>query len=243
MPSYVDNPFNYLLAPIDATHAHFTTIMLLFQSLPLSLILLIADAVPSSASLLPRTFQKVHGAAVGHTKSLARDLRTAFGVVLVTQSDTPNRNVVYCKSSGPGSSGLSSNGTSTSGSTSTSPSTSTSRTGTSSSSRASTSTSGSPSTTSVPSSAWKLVDSHVRSDDLVFQVQLQFDSSTTVRAKLFRWLVVLYWCRSDSWFVPCYANLSFGLFSDPEWNRNRAVCRSEHWSKLFLIPCCALLLI
>jgi hypothetical protein len=40
----------------------------------------------------------------------------------------------------------------------------------------------------------------------------------------------------------CRKSFNPDLFSDPVWNRNCAVCGSEHWSKLFLIPCCTMLL-
>jgi hypothetical protein len=132
--------------------------MLLFRSLPLSLILLIADASPSSATLVSRAIEKVHGVAFRHTKSFARDLRLAFGAVLVTQPDSSSQRVVYCKAGVPSSIGSGGGGSGNSTSMSRSPSPS------------GTSISSSPksSATAVPSSPWKLVDSHVSSIYLVW---------------------------------------------------------------------------
>ncbi|KAG5652003.1 hypothetical protein H0H81_006618 [Sphagnurus paluster] len=141
--------------------------MLLFKSLPLGLILLISDASPTSAILLPRSLQKIHGVAVKHTKSLARDLRVAFGGILVSQEPNPNNPsgyTVYCKpgnSGSPGGLGGSSGNTtsqptpslrpsSTSGAGSSSPSTSTSSSQTAQ-----------PSTGNLPtSSPWQLTQTY-----------------------------------------------------------------------------------
>ncbi|GLB36525.1 putative glycoside hydrolase family 16 protein [Lyophyllum shimeji] len=128
--------------------------MLLFRSLPLGLILLIADATPSSASLIPRAIEKLHGVALKHTKSLARDLRVAFGGILVAQQPpSSNTHAVYCKPGRSGSLGGAAAGNSTS---SVSPS-GTSRAGPSSTK----SSSGANQTgSSLPSSPWKLIETH-----------------------------------------------------------------------------------
>jgi len=133
--------------------------MLFFKSLPLGLILLIADVSPSSASLAPRAIQMMHQAAVKHTKSLARDLRVAFGGILVTQPPSTNTHVVYCKPGRSGAlGGTASGGNNTSsGGTSSRPPSSTSRAGSSSTKSSS---SGNPTGTPPASSPWKLIESH-----------------------------------------------------------------------------------
>ncbi|RDB28980.1 putative glycosidase C21B10.07 [Hypsizygus marmoreus] len=136
-------------------------------SLPIGLVLLVATASPSSASLVPRAIHKIHGAAVRHTKSLARDLRVAFGGVLVAQPNTQSTHAVYCKQgkSGTfpvgGNIGGSGNNTDSvsssraSGSSSRAPG-STTRT----SSGTKTSTGAKPTDTASASSPWKLTQSH-----------------------------------------------------------------------------------
>lgn len=133
--------------------------MRLFKSLPLSLVLLVADASPSSATLVPRSIQRIHSAAVRHTRSLARDLRVAFGGVLVTQPNPPSQHVVYCKPGRVGNSPAAANGgtgNTTSTGTSRSPS-GTSRP------TASGSTSARPQPTGKPpaSSPWKIFQTYV----------------------------------------------------------------------------------
>ncbi|KAF9458752.1 concanavalin A-like lectin/glucanase domain-containing protein [Collybia nuda] len=84
--------------------------MRFFKSLPLNLVLLATDISPSSATLVPRSIQRVHDAAVGHTRSLARDLRVAFGGILVSQPNPPSQHVVYCRPGRPGGSPAITNG-------------------------------------------------------------------------------------------------------------------------------------
>ncbi|KAF9454982.1 glycoside hydrolase family 16 protein [Macrolepiota fuliginosa MF-IS2] len=134
--------------------------MQLFKSLSFSLVLLIADyARPAEADLIPRAIQKAHTFAAKRTHTLARDLRVAFGGVLVSRDDTISstaKRVVYCKPkqvpfgvpTGGGTSG--GNGT-----TSAHGSPSTSASGTK------TATSIQPSATvAVPDSPWKLQQSY-----------------------------------------------------------------------------------
>lgn len=82
--------------------------MLLFASLPLYLLIIILDAVPSYASfgVFPRALKSVHRTTARHTHSLARDLRVAFGGVLAPRAAGPssssssaliNNHVVYCR--------------------------------------------------------------------------------------------------------------------------------------------------
>ncbi|KAF5377240.1 hypothetical protein D9615_006352 [Tricholomella constricta] len=125
-------------------------------SLPLGLVLLIADAYPASASLMSRSLHKIHGTAVKHTKSLARDLRVAFGVMLVAQDPSPNTHVVYCKpgkSSSVPSLPLGGGDNTNPNGTSSLPPSSTSR-------AASTTRSGKPAGTAPASSPWKLTETH-----------------------------------------------------------------------------------
>ncbi|KAG6866246.1 hypothetical protein C0991_006833 [Blastosporella zonata] len=75
--------------------------MLLFKSLPVGLIFLIADLQPTSATLVPRAIQKLHEVAARHTKNLARDLRVAFGGVLVAQPSSTSQHVIYCRPGKP----------------------------------------------------------------------------------------------------------------------------------------------
>ncbi|KAG6919559.1 hypothetical protein DXG01_004222 [Tephrocybe rancida] len=129
--------------------------MLLLTSLPLGLLFLISDLQPTSATLVPRTVQRIHEVAARHTKNLARDLRVAFGGVLVTQQPpSNNQHVVYCRPGRP----VIGNGTTPSGTSSLGPS-STSRAG---SSPTKSSSSGAPTGTgtSTPSSPWKLTETH-----------------------------------------------------------------------------------
>ncbi|KAG6814462.1 hypothetical protein H0H92_007466 [Tricholoma furcatifolium] len=130
--------------------------MLLFKSLPLGLMLLIADLPQSSAasSFVPRAMQKLHNTAARHTKNLARDLRVAFGGVLVAQPANTAQQVIYCKPGNPGLGGSTGNGTATPAPTSTSPA------GSSSTKSAS---AGSSSASSV-SSPWQLAESHSGND-------------------------------------------------------------------------------
>ncbi|KAG6857613.1 hypothetical protein H0H87_010181 [Tephrocybe sp. NHM501043] len=127
----------------------------------MGLIFLIADLQPASATLVPRAVQRIHEVAARHTKNLARDLRVAFGRILVEQPTSTSQHVVYCKPGRPVLGGTTGNGTS--GTSSISPS-STSRAGSTStktsSSAASTGTGGS----STPSSPWKLTETHAGND-------------------------------------------------------------------------------
>lgn len=138
--------------------------MHLFKSLPISLVILIADASSSSATLMPRAFEKIHDIAVKHTRGLARDLRVAFSGVLVTQPGSHNaQHVIYCKSGKQGGfpAGGSGGGGTGNGTQSKSPTSSTSR---NPSSATKSRTVVGPSSTAVPSSPWKLVESHEGND-------------------------------------------------------------------------------
>ena len=131
--------------------------MLLLKSFPLGVVILIAEICPTSASLMPRTFQKINGFAVDHTRSLARDLRVAFGSFLVSQRSPDTQ--IYCTPGRPGGQSGSGNST-TSGSpsgTSYNPSSTTRHTTTRSATKSGTSAT----PTSSTSSPWKLVESHV----------------------------------------------------------------------------------
>ncbi|KAF8238374.1 hypothetical protein L208DRAFT_1242607 [Tricholoma matsutake] len=125
--------------------------MRLFRSLPLGLILIITDASLSSANVVPRAIDRLRDVAHRQTKRFAHDLRVAFGAVLVTQPDTPNSRVVYCKSGSPSSIGAGGGGSGNGTSRSPLPSGTT------------TSTSVKSSSSPVPSSPWKLLDSHAGS--------------------------------------------------------------------------------
>lgn len=128
--------------------------MLLFKTIPFGLILLIADASPASARLLPRTIQRIHTAAVRHTRSLANDLRVAFGGVLVSQPSTSNtQHVIYCKPGRPVGSPIVNKGPTSSQSSGTSSRVAPSGT--------MSSTVPSSSSQTTPSSPWKLAESHV----------------------------------------------------------------------------------
>lgn len=151
------------LSPLVSSSIRTAALMLFFKFLPLSLILFIADSPPSSATLLPRAFQNVHDAAVRHTKYLARDLRMAFGAVLITQPNPSFNRVVYCTAGTPSSLG-GGGGSNTSTYHSSTP------TGTSVKSSAS----------PVPTSPWKLVDSHVSSGNGLCGFAL-FTQSSAVR--------------------------------------------------------------
>jgi len=119
------------------------------KCLPICLLLLVENAVPSSANLFPRAIENIHRVAVKHTKSLARDLRVAFGGVLLTQPPAvPQTRVVYCR---PGTKSGTLGGGSGRNTTGTSH-------GTASGTR--TSTSGRPTATVATSSPWKLNQSY-----------------------------------------------------------------------------------
>ncbi|KAF8061013.1 endo-1,3(4)-beta-glucanase [Lyophyllum atratum] len=127
---------------------------MLFKSLPLGLVLLISDVSPASAttSLVPRAIQNIHMSAVKHTTNLARDLRVAFGGILVAQPPSSNTHAVYCKPGRAGTlGGTVGGGNDTSaGTTSSRPPSSATRS----------SSSGKPTGTSAASSPWKLVETH-----------------------------------------------------------------------------------
>ncbi|KAG6892330.1 hypothetical protein C0992_000894, partial [Termitomyces sp. T32_za158] len=126
--------------------------MLLFKSLPVGLVFLITEFHPASATLVPHAVQTIHEVTVRHTRNLARDLRLAFGGLLVAQPSDESQHVVYCRPGRPGLGGAGGNGTSSS---SASPS------GTSPA-RSSSTTSVAPTGTGTPapSSPWKLTESH-----------------------------------------------------------------------------------
>lgn len=128
---------------------------MIFRALPIYITLLLLDFV-AARGFVSGVFQSVQNTAQRHTKRFARDLRVAFGAVLVSQNDiisdgTPQR-VVYCKSAAGGGA-LSSNDTSggAAGGTSSASATATATAGSST-------TSGSTKSGTV--SPFTLVDSH-----------------------------------------------------------------------------------
>ncbi|TFK36778.1 endo-1,3(4)-beta-glucanase [Crucibulum laeve] len=144
--------------------------MHIYSSLPLYLLCLIFSASPSSANLFPRAIQKVHRNAVRHTHNLARDLRVAFGGILVPRVDSSlsSSPVVYCKpgrqsvlgSPGGGGGGGGGMGTNGGDGGTTGNNTSTASTGSGTSRGATASSTGvvgaKPTGSSSPSSPWKL---------------------------------------------------------------------------------------
>lgn len=145
--------------------------MRLFKSIPLSLILLIADyTTPAEADLVPRAIRRAHKFAAKQTHSLAKDLRLVFGGVLISRDDTAaatTKHVVYCKpkqvpfNTGPVGGG--GNGTTVSGSSAGHPSPTS--TGTKATTGTKTTTNGQTSATAtVPDSLWKLQQSYSGND-------------------------------------------------------------------------------
>ncbi len=127
--------------------------MLLLHVLPVYLVALILSH-DVSASLVSR----MHDVALRHTKSIARDLRLAFGSVLVSQqSQDPQTRLTYCKAESSNNNNTSSGGDNGNGNSSGGGS---SRSGTSSTRTASTSSASA--TASSFSSPYNLVESHVR---------------------------------------------------------------------------------
>lgn len=99
----------------------------------------------------------MHRIATKHTKSLARDLRTIFGGVLVNQADESNNRATYCVVSSNKANGDDTSGNdSGSGSKSASGSSSTTRT------KTATATGAAASASSSSASPWQLKESHVR---------------------------------------------------------------------------------
>ncbi|TFK76719.1 hypothetical protein BDN72DRAFT_5594 [Pluteus cervinus] len=122
---------------------------MLFNSLPLYLLLLVLDVPSASAGSFPHALERAHKLAARHSRNLARDLRVAFGGILVARDSTPvtPQHVVYCKTK-PASS-LGGNGGPKGNSSSPSSSTRTATSG------------GVAPTSSAPSSSpWKLTESH-----------------------------------------------------------------------------------
>lgn len=124
--------------------------MRLFKTLPLSLVLFIADfTTPVEADLVPRSIQRAHRFAARHTHSLARDLRVAFGGVSRDDSSatSASNRLVYCKpKQAPFGTSPEDGGNGTGAATGTK-----------------TATSGNPSATaSIPDSPWKIQQSYVR---------------------------------------------------------------------------------
>jgi hypothetical protein len=139
--------------------------MWISSALPLSLLLLIDVQTAAADGVFSRSLRKAHGAAKRHTKSLAKDLRIAFGSVLVQQNplDSSGNRVIYCKSgsslNGGGQSGDGSDDDSGSGGGSNNGGNGTSTTR---GSGTATATSSTPSATaSTVDTPWKLVDTHV----------------------------------------------------------------------------------
>lgn len=139
--------------------------MRLFKYFPLSLLLFITDySTPAQANLVPRAIQRAHKFAAKQTHNLAKDLRLAFGGVLVPRDDTSAplaQRVVYCKTKqapfNAGPTGGSNVTSMTAGGSSTKGYPPSNVPGTK------TATSGQPSATGVvPDSPWKLQQSYVR---------------------------------------------------------------------------------
>jgi hypothetical protein len=135
--------------------------------LPLSLLLLVDTQRAAADGLFSNSLWKAHKTTQRRTRSLGKDLRTAFGSILVQQNplDSSENTVIYCKSgsslNGGGQSGNGDDGADDSGgrggsegdgngpSTTRAPGTATA---TSSSPSATASSIGTP---------WKLMDTHV----------------------------------------------------------------------------------
>ncbi|KAJ3972844.1 concanavalin A-like lectin/glucanase domain-containing protein [Lentinula raphanica] len=138
--------------------------MLKLHSLPLYFALFLLESllfIPSvhSSNIFSRAVHRTHQIASRHTKLIARDLRVAFGAVLVSepaQQSLGNVRTVYCKSSSAsGTNGLGSGGNSSSSGSS----------GSSSQGTTSTKTGSVASPTgSAVSTPWKLVEGHNGSD-------------------------------------------------------------------------------
>ena len=61
------------------------------------IILLLIDLSSARKTLVSRAVHDIHQRAVRQTHSLARDLRIAFGGVLVSRANNDVQHVVYCK--------------------------------------------------------------------------------------------------------------------------------------------------
>ncbi|KIK70407.1 glycoside hydrolase family 16 protein [Collybiopsis luxurians FD-317 M1] len=131
---------------------------MLLHSLPIYFILFLLYIQGAfSSNVFSRAAHRTHQIAARHTKSLARDLRIAFGAVLASdpsQQPLSNGRTVYCKSNGgfAGSSGGQGNSTSSSPGSSSNPGSSTKS-----------ASAGGP-TASPVSTPWKLVEGHNGSD-------------------------------------------------------------------------------
>lgn len=119
--------------------------MIFTWCLPLFLLLVI-DATLATTGFLGHSLRRAHSRAANQTHNLARDLRIAFGGVLLPRSDYSSQQVMYCKLSGNASSAGSS------GSNTTFPPNSSAGT--------KTNTSPVPTATSTSASSWKLAESH-----------------------------------------------------------------------------------
>lgn len=130
----------------------------MLHSLPIYLILFLLESSlyirgVHSSNVFSRAIQRTHRIATRHTKGIARDLRLAFGAVLVSepaQHTLTNERTVYCSVSGSGLGSSSSSGTSNSSSGGSA------GTGTSTTAVAAASP-----TASAVSTPWKLVEAHV----------------------------------------------------------------------------------
>ncbi|KAJ3513119.1 hypothetical protein NLJ89_g3130 [Agrocybe chaxingu] len=124
----------------------------------LLVILLAANLSLASRTLVPGAIHSLHRRAVRHTHSLARDLRVAFGGILLPRAEeSEQKRVVYCKPTKQTTFGTPDTGTSSGNDTTIVAGSSTSR-GRPSSTGSSALPSG---TTTVPAtSPWKLLDSH-----------------------------------------------------------------------------------
>lgn len=156
--------------------------MRFFKSLPLSVVLVVAEF--SSATLVPLSIQRAHGATAKHSRNLVRDLRVAFGEILVAQPNPPSQHVAYCglrKPSGSlevangGDGGGDIHSTSTSASPSTSSTTSgstVSRSTVPGSTTQGTSARPQPTAQTPVSSPWKIFQSFVRKRLILFPIFL-----------------------------------------------------------------------
>ncbi|KAJ4485540.1 glycoside hydrolase family 16 protein [Lentinula aciculospora] len=136
---------------------------MIFRSLPMHLALFLLEfalLTPSvySSSIFSRAVQQTHRIAARHTKEIARDLRLAFGAVLVSepiQQPLDNGRTIYCKSGAVAGSSGGGQGNGSAGSSGTNSQ------GTSTSTKSA--AAGSP-TASAVSTPWKLVEAHNGSD-------------------------------------------------------------------------------
>jgi len=126
--------------------------MIIYRLLFLHVILLSVNLSSGRKTLVSRAVHDIHQRAVRHTHNLARDLRIAFGGILLARASGDIQQVVYCKR-GNQSPLVNGNGGSGNVSTTTSGSTSHPATATQSGSK--------PTATTTLTSPWKLANSYV----------------------------------------------------------------------------------